>query len=76
MAMLSVLWGCVRGAWLVWRSGDLEMRQAGALLMGLWAMHASFMFVGDAMTYWRSVPVLFALQFTIERIALSEPRAA
>lgn len=71
VSMLGVLWCCLRGGRLLWRSSDQWTRASGALLISLWSMHAAFMLVGDAMTYWRSVPLLFALQFALERASLT-----
>jgi O-antigen ligase len=62
---VALMAACLRGAWLCRSRGSAFSVPAGALLAGAWVMQASFMFVGDALTFWRSLPLLFLLQFEL-----------
>jgi O-antigen ligase len=73
VSLIGLLWTCLRGGWLLRRSTDPWTRASGALLVSLWTMHAASMLVVDAMTFWRGVPLLFMLQFALERAGLQRP---
>lgn len=75
VALIGLLVSCLRGAWALRGSAVPGARETGALLFALWVQHAAFLLVGDAMTYWRSMPILFLLQFALTRSAPEPARA-